>query len=245
MKVKCIRDKGSKYLIKDQEYEVTSFTPESTYSNGHVRKSSVRLSGVVSNQDGSRFETSSGMNLSKYTQKIESTTGWSYGELMTKDNIKVGDYVKCITNRLSSFVKGNYYKISNFTIDSNIPNWGPNKGIRTFFLDKVQFEGSNRKYGRSNFRVLSTSDKRKLSIGELLGDDINELKSYDRKWDSLNDTEKKLLLFEKIVEANKLLSEMKIGNVSIKDFILKRRNDYGLIEDDFKLVENLKIKDLL
>ena len=97
-----------------------------------------------------------------------------------------------------------------------------------------------------NFQLLSQSEKRQLKLGTLLGDtkDIKELKKYNRKWDSVDESKKKIILLSKVLEANNLLKDQHL-TLSPKEYILAKLNHYELIDDDFKLIEDMSIKELL
>jgi len=69
MKVICVRSKGSKFLVKGQEYEVVYFSPKSN-SNGYSYNSNVRLKGVGTDLNGDRFEMLNGTSLSEYNKRI-------------------------------------------------------------------------------------------------------------------------------------------------------------------------------
>ena len=247
MKVTCIKE-GSKYLVKGETYEVEDYRPAGKYtSNGRTynRSSYLLLKGVPSKQDPKKFKMSNGKLLSEYTREIKNNPRYTYNsELRISDvnKLKVGDYVKCNTDGLKHFIKGQYYKVTDIKIKTTEKTIYSQS--RTY-IEKIKLEDQNRFLSTYRFQLLSTSDKRKLSLGELLGDKPKELKRYDRKWDSIkDDNKKKMILLEKILEANKLLQNQSLS-LSPKDYILKKMNNYGLVSDDFKLIENMTLKELL
>jgi hypothetical protein len=231
MKVKCIRETGSKYLIKGQEYEVTWFNP--LYRNSPK----VSLKGLPSSLDAKRFVMSNGECMSTCTTKVENRH-YQTRISIEPGNTKVGDLVKCDTDNLKNYVKGNFYKVTGLKHGTH---WSSKKIDKSSY-DKVKVEGSNRWLSRWNFSVLSTNDKRTANLAELLDGGAKQLIQYDRKFDSLSESEQKSHIFELLVESMYLKKKQNF-DMPIVEFILKKRDRMGLTQEDFDKYGKIKLEE--
>lgn len=162
-------------------------------------------------------------------------------------------YLMCDQPNNKYLKNGEVYKVLKCVLPNKIDDdfYNENKGNGTLVKANLYHNGrliidgiDKKKFPFRYFRHLTKSEMRVLNIEELTDTYVPPV--FDRKIDSLTDSEKKLLLTTKIINSYKKLDkDDKLGKIDIIDYVIKRDNLYSIERKDFDCIKDIKIEDFL
>jgi len=224
MRIKCINDKGSKYLLKDHIYTAKSIWTRSYKPWGKTN--------TITNYFV-RFENNSTHNLNKFvrvdgkpfpTNYTNPNAGnaqprhhWNHlwNEIIA-GNIKVGSGVQCKNMNLKSLKFGETYTITEIDRDRH----------------KIKVKGQTRKLKHYNFQVPDKKVARKNSLAFLLGNAQQDKEPIEII----------LKFMQEYKNFQKVKNEYNYG-ISVEDLIAQKVNTFD--KETIDRIKELKIGDLL
>jgi len=159
--------------------------------------------------------------------------------------LKKGDYVVCRFES-KTFDTGKKYKVSEVLYKETERIYGVSPSFRSYkrVEQKIKLEGSNRWCSPSRFRHCNTQEKRTLSLGSILGEEVSDVTDKRiRKIDRLEPEERDKAILSTILQG---MLDPNRNNMSVSDWIIaKRGSAYGLNQADLKPYLKLKLADIL
>jgi hypothetical protein len=152
-------------------------------------------------------------------------------------NLKSGDYVIPLYDSLKTLIKGRIYKVKEVRVNENkYSSWAD---------VKIKLDGSHRYYSSWNFRKCTHQESREIGLKQIFDEKVEteKVNRHKRKFDYYNDDEKKMLLIKFIVES---ANDRFRHQSSVIDWaVLKSATKYKLTKEDFDVVLNIPISEML
>jgi len=152
-------------------------------------------------------------------------------------NLKSGDYVVPIHDGLKTLIRGKKYKVTEVSfITHKNSSW---------VEIKIKLEGSNRFYTSYNFRKCTNQESREISLNSLFDESTGteSVNKHKRKFDYFSEDEKKSILVRFLVAS---CNDRFRNKIDIMDWtIQKTAKNYSLKREDFDLVKDLNLMDVI
>jgi hypothetical protein len=152
-------------------------------------------------------------------------------------NLKSGDYVIPLYDSLKTLIKGRIYKVKEVRVNENkYSSWAD---------VKIKLDGSHRYYSSWNFRKCTHQESREIGLKQIFDEKVEteKVNRHKRKFDYYNDDEKKMLLIKFLVES---ANDRFRHQSSVIDWaVLKSATKYKLTKEDFDVVLNIPISEML
>jgi len=155
--------------------------------------------------------------------------------------LKSGDYVVPIHDSLKTLIRGKKYKVK----DVNFVDQKSSYGSTTWTDIKIKLYGSERWYTSWNFRKCTSQEVREISLNSLFDESTGTetVNKYKRKFDYFTIDEKKELLLKFLVLS---ANDRYRNSMDILDWTIQKTGfNYSLNKEDFDLINDLKISDIL
>lgn len=156
-------------------------------------------------------------------------------------NLKSGDYVIPTNDGLKTLVKGRKYKVE----DVRVIDHKSSLGAVSWSDIKIKLEGSSRSYTSYNFRKCTNQEIREINLKSLFDEstDTERVNKHKRKFDYFSDEEKKSILVKFLITS---CNDRYRNKIDIMDWtIQKTAKNYSLTREDFDLVKDLSLMDVI
>jgi hypothetical protein len=152
-------------------------------------------------------------------------------------NLKSGDYVVPIHDGLKTLIRGKKYKVIEVSfITHKNSSW---------VEIKIKLEGSNRFYTSYNFRKCTNQESREITLKSLFDESTGteSVNKHKRKFDYFSEDEKKSILVRFLIAS---CNDRFRNKIDIMDWtIQKTAKNYSLKREDFDLVKDLNLMDVI
>lgn len=242
MKVVCIKPNSK--LIKGSTYKVVSYNNSNSSKSSYFRPT-IRI--YITENSIQVFPL---QNFKPENSDTFPNIQWicpDYQLLLNErestkvdENLKSGDYVIPLYDHLKTLIKGRKYKVE----EVKIHNHKSSSGYGWTDI-KIKLVGSNRFYTAWNFRKCTAQESREIGISQLFDErvDLEEVNKFKRKFDYFEDTDKIKLLLNFIIESS---NDRYRHQMDIIDWaIFKSANKYKLTREDFELIKDLSLSEML
>ena len=239
----CI--KPTKKLVKNVAYKIAYLNNQNSKSSAHFVPT-VRIyltDNSIQTFPLSSFRPESGSDFPSIQWfSPEYRTELDLKEQMKIDKtLKSGDYVVPIHDSLKTLIRGKKYKVK----DVNFVDQKSSYGSTTWTDIKIKLYGSERWYTSWNFRKCTSQEVREISLNSLFDESTGTetVNKYKRKFDYFTIDEKKELLLKFLVLS---ANDRYRNSMDILDWTIQKTGfNYSLNKEDFDLINDLKISDIL
>lgn len=229
IRVICINSKNSTKLIKGATYFATGII---TNNYTHNRKVCIKEVGSYSIDYFTLVDGRSLNNEPDFT--IENTS------IDTNNKNYTGQFVKCRWSSGKSLKEGEIYYVEK-QIES-IKKYGYN-GYNNKII-KFKIRGVKNQVSPYRFDEIDIKEQRNIKLKNLKGDKI-KTGEQTRKFLLYSERERVQILFEVFYKTLFDLSKTEISDVDITALMIKKGNNYSLIEEDIKPFLKSKVETLL
>jgi hypothetical protein len=234
-----------KRLIKGVKYEVQSLynAPSASPTNAYPRrnsKGSLYIKGIGRfSVDG--FTDESGNPLPAINLNTQAN---AYSSKRTEfKDLKVGDILICRSDKYTTLVKGNKYRIDDLS-DRSVPRISSSgRTLTPYQKQRVRFEGSSRYYDFSSWRFsqLPKDEYREMQLSSVFGESYKASVSKTRKFEQIeNQTEVLISML-----AKSMIDPYR-HHLGIVDWACQKTGkDLKINKDDYKSLLKMKLSDII